>query len=335
MSKRPRGPMLDWEPRTARTQAIVQDLIAAYSEHHEAGTLPRGPRGIFYDLRPAGRGNGVTYRKPDAAHPVKSFGPMEVHPDVVQDLLGKARRAGLIPESWVADGRAQAEVANIYDESAAELVDTTVAMVRNAEGRFELDPQRGQPIYVEVLCEAADLAPRLARVANNYGVPVFTGSGFDGLKGKRAMGERAAGRDVPTVALHIADRDGYGDDIYRAAAEDAVAWAGAGEVWDAQDAADRPLLEAARPRLLDAPGALFSFRLGLTIEQAETLGVLDADGKAEADSVPVAVMDGWLIEAVEALQDPARRASLEAEQERDREGILAKVLEQLAAEADE
>jgi hypothetical protein len=326
--------MPDWTPKTARTKAILADLIAVYEAHDAAGTLPRGGRGAFYDLRPSGHSNGVTYYKPDSAHPKKSFGPMEAHPDLVQDVLGKARRAGFIPEHWVADGRAQPRIGKRYDDSAAERVEQTVRLVRHAEDRFELDPQRGQPIYIEVLCEAADLAPRLARVANGFGVRVYIGAGFDGMKAKRAMGERAAERNVPTVVLHVSDRDKHGDDIYVAAAEDAIAWAGSGVVADKHLSADSKLLVAIRDDLLSCPGELFSFRLGLTPAQADSLGVLDADGKAEADAVPVPVMDGWLTEAIEALQDPARRDALEAEQERDREGILANVLAQLSENGD-
>ena len=73
--------------------------------------------------------------------------------------------------------------------------------------------------------------PRLSRVANHLGVPVYSGGGFDGLKGKRAFADRALGRSVPTVVLHIGDRDDFGDRIYVAAAEDSVAWAANGMVF--------------------------------------------------------------------------------------------------------
>jgi hypothetical protein len=305
MTVRPRGAMPDWQPRNQRTKAVLADLIAAYEAHRAAGTLPRGPRGIFYDLRPNGHGHGMTYYKIDAAHPAKSFGPMEAHEEIVRETLLKARRAGIIPEYWVADGRAQSPIGNYYDESAAECVGATVGLVRRAEENFELDPQRGQPIYVEVLCEAADLAPRLARVANPYGVTVYMGSGFDGLKAKRAMGERAAERDRPTVVLHVADRDYDGDRIYVAAGEDVVAWCGEGEVGAKHTAVTRTGMLALRRALTDHRPRLRFHRLGLTPAQASALSVLDADGKAEADAVPVPVMDGWLTDAIEALQDPA------------------------------
>ena len=45
--------------------------------------------------------------------------------------------------------------------------------------------QAGQPIYLELRCESADLMPRIARVARPYGVTVYSGGGMDGLKPKR------------------------------------------------------------------------------------------------------------------------------------------------------
>jgi hypothetical protein len=345
MTIRPRGACPDWQPTTARQKGILADVLACYREHYEADTLPRGGRGIFYDLRPNGMGNGVTYRKPDSKHPVKAnpakglpgFGPMEVHPEAVQEVLVRARRAGMVPESWVADGRASPGLVPYFDESADEVAAAIARHVADAADDFALDPQRGQPVYVEVLCEAADLAPRLARVADPLGVPVYTGGGFDGLKGKRAFADRAMARDVPTVVLHVGDRDDHGDNIYIAAAEDAVAWAGYGYV--------RPLDIPTTPESLadvttqvveleeegSSGPALFFIRLALTPAQAQEHGLLDADGKAEVDAVPVSVMDAWLTEAIEALQVPARRDSLRVEEERERERLPAAIRNALAA----
>jgi hypothetical protein len=74
-------------------------------------------------------------------------------------------------------------------------------------------------------------------------------------------------------------------------------------------------------------------RLALTPEQAEDLDILDADGKAEADAVPVPIMDAWLTGAIEALTDPARRDALDVEQDAERsalpEAIRAAVLDAL------
>src|SRR5207237_1147266 len=122
--------------------------------------------------------------------------------------------AELIPEWWVADGHTPDPVVPVTftdaDEFGAEVVSW-------AEG-FRLEAQRFQPVYIEVLCEAADLCPRLARVAGDYGVPVYPSGGMDSIKPKRQMGERAARRGVATVVLQVGDRDNRGDVIYLAAA---------------------------------------------------------------------------------------------------------------------
>lgn len=283
MSVRPRGPQIGWTPTRPRQIGILADILARYRQHEREGTLPRGGRGIFYDLRPDGMGNGVTYIKPDSAHPVSGFGPMDAHPAAVQEVLVMARRAGLVHEEWVADTRAPEPILIAYDTSADEVAGNIAYWAENAASAFKLDPQSGQPQYVELWCEAKDLAPRIARVAEPYGVPVYCGGGFDGLKGKRAVASRAYRRRRPTVVLHIGDRDPHGEMIFEAVSEDAAAWA-----------ADEGLTDGA---------ALEFRRLALTAAQAEEHGLLDADGKAEADSLPVAVLDGIVTGALEELRD--------------------------------
>jgi hypothetical protein len=324
MSRRPRGALPGWQPTTARQKGILADLVARYQQHHREDTLPRGGNGIFYDLRPRGMGNGVTYFKPVKG---QKLGPMEAGGSQVQEVLALARRAGIIPEHWVADQRAASGSVPNYDESAEEAAEFVVGRLREAE--VELDPQTHQPVYVEVLCEAADLVPRLDRTTDPCGVPVYTGSGFDGLKGKREMGERAAERDKPTVVLHIGDRNKQGEDIYTAVAEDAIAWAGVpGEVRPVEVGTKR--LDQVVARCHGGPALIFA-RLALTADQSKRHDLLDNDGKAEVDGLPVRVMDRMLIDAIEALQVPARRERVEAEQREANErlpGLIRRKLDE-------
>jgi hypothetical protein len=150
MSKRPRGALPGWQPRTPRQAGILADLLARYRQHRREDTLPRSGRGMFYDLRPAGLGNGVTYTKRSGP-----LGPMEARPEHVQEVLVLARRAGLVPEAWVADARAPQPITELYYDDADQFA---AGLVASAE-RFRLDPQRGQPVRVEVWTEAEDLAP--------------------------------------------------------------------------------------------------------------------------------------------------------------------------------
>jgi len=307
MAVRPRGPQPDWRPKSPRAKGILLDLIARYRQHRDEGTLPRGGRGIFYDLRPNGMGHGVTYRKPDSAHPLSGFGPMEAHPAAVQEVLVMARRAGIIPEAWVADTRAPSPIITQFDTDADSEAASIASWVEDAASSFHLDPQSGQPRHIELWCEAEDLAPRIARIAEPWGVPVYSGGGFDGLKGKRAVAARAARRDVPTLVLHIGDRDPHGEMIYQAVAEDAVAWARNAGCWE-----------------------LEFRRLALTYDQAEEFGLLDSDGKAEADSLPVQVLDQIVTDALEELFDTDALEELRAMEQEQRDLLPAAIRAALA-----
>jgi len=311
VSVRPRGPIQGWRPSRTRQAGILADVVARYRQHAAEDTLPRGGRGIFYDLRPNGLGNGITYTKPDSQHPVKDFGPMEAHPDMVREVVLLARRALIIPESWVADQRAPAPHTWFYDESAEDEARSITLRITAAVESFNLNPQLYQPQYIEMWCEAADLTPRIARTTQPYGVFVYSGAGYNGLKGKRALARRASGRDVPTVILHIGDRDPHGEQILTSFAEDATAWA--------EDHYDC------------SPGWLSFRRIALTVEQATEHGLLDADGKAEADALPVPVMDSIITGALDELFDPAGRDRVETEQAEQRRLLPGAIRDALAA----
>jgi len=329
---RPRGPQPGWRPTTARAQGILADVLARYAQHNREGTLPRGARGIFYDLRPGGMGNGVTYRKPDSAHPLSSFDKMTAHPAAVQEIVVMARRAGLIPEEWVADTRAPDPIRPYFNGSAAEVADSIADWASTAAGSFSMDPQGFQHQYVELWCEAADLGPRIAQTAEPYGVPVYSGGGFDGLKGKRRAAERAASRlPLPTVILHIGDRDPHGEGIMTALAEDVTAW------WAADPGTGREVRRLGaedglgREEAVEAVLAKLDIRrLALTYEQAEELGLLDADGKAEADSIPVQTLDQMVRDALDELFRDDMTAEYLAEEARQRAGLPALIRDGLA-----
>jgi hypothetical protein len=318
--KRARGPMLPSEvaSRTELSQAVLADLLARYAQHVAEGTLPRGPRGFVYDLGKVRSANGVLYVKKggeSAKRFRERYGPMATHFAYVEDVLGRARRADLIHDDDVADGRAVESLGGGGWDDAEEFAAGIVDDIESASKYFRLDAQRFQPVYLEVLCEAADLRQRVARVARPYGVPVYPSSGMGGIKGKREMGERAHARQVPTVVLQIGDRDDPGETIYLNAAEDSIAWAGDdGHVYPP----NVPLADLLDD--LDELPTLTFYRLALSPAQAEPLGILEG-GKAEADAVPVPVLDGWVREAIEAVQDSAARIEYETAEGVERERL--------------
>jgi hypothetical protein len=141
--------------------------------------------------------------------------------------------------------------------------------------------------------------PRLARVALPYGVTVHSGSGMDGLKSKRQAAARAAQREVPTIIGHLADYDRAGGDIADAFTEDA----GAFVAWH---------------RDQGASGSLHVERIGLTREQALAHDLLDTDGKAELDGLPVPALDALVRKWIESNLDPAKARSVVAAEARMR-----------------
>ena len=226
---------------------------------------------------------------------MKSFNKAtEAHPESVRETLLLCRHAGIIPEEWVADQRAPEPD---IPESFRHAEDLAKQVASWAKG-FTFDLQLGQELSVEVSCEAEGLIPRLARVAGDYGVPVYSGAGFDGLKAKRAFAERAGERDVPTVVLTIGDLDKHGGWIHQSSAEDSIAWS---------------IHHYKQP-----PGWLTFVRVAITKEQAIEYDVLDADGKAEADAIPVPAMDGILTEALDGLLDSAGRERVYRDTEQER-----------------
>ena len=77
---------------------------------------------------------------------------------------------------------------------------------------------------LELWCEAAGMAPQLARVADIFSVPVFSTGGFASLTTVRQIADRALDRDVPTVLLHVGDYDPSGESIFELIAVDAAAF---------------------------------------------------------------------------------------------------------------
>jgi hypothetical protein len=213
---------------------------------------------------------------------------MQADPERVGEVILLARRAGMIKEQWVEDGRAPEPIGPLEfgdPEAGAAWLDVLVEQAR-------LPRQVGQAGHVEVWCEAAGIAQRLANVSGDFGVHVFAGGGYDGLKGKRTAAERVASRDVPTIALQIGDFDKAGKKIFAAVAEDVAAWVHSysptphrwGWKWTKRNALGEP------ERLVltrDGKAWLTVIRLAVTLAQVNGgLVELDQEGKAEAEALP-------------------------------------------------
>ena len=89
---------------------------------------------------------------------------------------------------------------------------------------FTLDHSAGQRTRLVVICEAAGMAPQLARVADPFGVTVMSSGGFDSLTDKHKFAAALAGQGRPTAVLHIGDHDPSGVSMFLAFLEDVEAF---------------------------------------------------------------------------------------------------------------
>jgi hypothetical protein len=128
--------------------------------------------------------------------------------DAVGNVLGRARRAGLLPWEAVADTAERVWTAPFGG------ADGFLEIVRQeAEHGRLLDRQDGQPGYLIAWSEHRGLKEVLADVAGEYGVPFIPAGGFDGHAVRYVEAARAADRGVPTTVLHISDLDRHGEAI--------------------------------------------------------------------------------------------------------------------------
>lgn len=190
---RPRG-FAPWTPRpeTISLLAAIHTVLDDYRDH-----LPLTCRQVFYRLVGASG-----FDKTEAAYAR------------LCETVGRARRAGLLPFAAIRDDGASRYQARAWEGPAAFLCE-----VADDAHRFRLDRQARQPVRLWLLCEAAGMAPMLARVALARGVPVLSSGGFDSLTAKHDLACELAA-EVPAEVLHVGDHDPSGVHLFAALAED-------------------------------------------------------------------------------------------------------------------
>ena len=198
MNTRPRGPRTDWRPQRATLGLLEQvaHVLAEYSDH-----LPLTLRQVFYRLV--------------AEH---GFDKTERSYERLLDAMGNARRAGIIPFDSIRD-----DGITDVSPSAYSGKEHFLEVVQGAASRFRLNRQVGQAATIEVWCEAAGMVPQLVRVADPYGISVYSSSGFPSITAKHQAAERV--RDEGAVIfLHIGDHDPSGVHVFSSFEEDVTAW---------------------------------------------------------------------------------------------------------------
>lgn len=283
---RPRG-FAPWTPRpdTLALVAQVQAVLDEYAEH-----LPLTIRQVFYRLV--------------GAH---GFDKTERAYSRLCEAVNRARRAGLLSFSDFRDDGGTSYSAGGYDGPASFLR----SLRYQAEG-FTLQRQQGQPVRLWILCEAAGMAPMLARTARPYGVPVLSSGGFDSLTAKHDLAHSLARCDAPAEVLHIGDLDPSGVHLFTALAEDV----------------------AAMVRALDGAPPSFT-RLAVTREQAEDMSLPSAPPKptdnrafegqtVQAEAIPPDRLAAMVKGAIETRQDSDTMRDLLAREAEARADLIAR-----------
>jgi hypothetical protein len=259
VTQRARGPIEKWRPQP-RTRALIADIREILDANRDY--WPLSIRAVYYRLL----GTGRYAKDPKLAKKISEH-------------VGNARRAGIIPWDAIHDSSME----RIESPSWRDDRDWLDA-ARRAADAFRTDRQEGQPQRLLVWCEAKGMAAMLASVADEFGITVLSGSGFDSVTVRHEVGVSTWEEIVPLVVLHVGDLDPHGEAIYRACAEDVIAWA-------------------------DAGGGEAEFvRLAVTREQVKTLDLPDDPdhpGAVQAEAIPPATMSEILRDAITSRLDEA------------------------------
>jgi hypothetical protein len=188
-----------WTPRGI-TQELLDQVRAVLGEYEDY--LPLTIRQIFYRLVGAHE-----YEKTEKAY------------ERLCEMLNRARRARVIPMAAIRDDGGTVLAPNVWI-SGEHFLD----VVRRQAANLVLDHSAGQETRLVVMCEAAGMAPQLARVANPLGVTVMSGGGFDSLTDKHKFAAELAGHDRPTEVVDIGDHDPSGVSKFLAFLEDVEAF---------------------------------------------------------------------------------------------------------------
>ena len=189
-----------WEPRDKK-RAVLEQVLAVLEEYR--AYQPLTIRQIFYRLVAA---HG--FEKTEAAYK-----------NQLCEVATLARRAELIPMEAIRDDTVTSLDAGGWASGEAWL-DT----IRAEAASITLDRSAGQKARLVVWCEAAGMAPQLARVAHDFGVRVVASGGFDSLTSKYEFAEEVSESERPVEVLHVGDHDASGVSTFIGLRDDVTAF---------------------------------------------------------------------------------------------------------------
>jgi hypothetical protein len=186
-----------WAP-TAKTLPLLDAVYTVLEEY--AAQLPLTLRQVFYRLVAGG------YEKSEQGY------------ERLGEMLNRARRSGRIEFEAIRDDGVLSEVPFGFKDRQ-DFWDNEDKWIK----LFELNRQEEQAQFLEVWVEAAGMLPQVWAVAQEYGVPCYSSSGFDSVTAKYDAAQRMLDRDVPTVILHLGDYDPSGVALFENLREDVTA----------------------------------------------------------------------------------------------------------------
>ena len=198
MSARARGFIEAWHPR-AETWELLYRIKQVLDEYVEQ--LPLTLRQIFYIL--VGR---HAYEKTERAY------------ERLCETLNKARRANVIDMDAILDDGFTNEIPSFFD-SANHFLDAVTVSAR----RLRLDRRAGQTRRLALWCEASGMVPQLQRIADRFGIGVYSSGGFDSATAKHQIARLWT--DEPARVLHVGDHDPSGVHCFSSLAEDVASFA--------------------------------------------------------------------------------------------------------------
>lgn len=191
---RPKG-WAEWKPQaeTSKVLSDILDVLETYKEHK-----PLTVRQIFYRLV-AQTGYGKTENKYRC----------------LCEYLVKARRSKIIAFEDIRD-----DGITSTNPPGWESPHSFIEAIKYHAESYSRDKQQRQTYRVIVLVEAAGMVPQIERIANDFGITVYSSSGFDSVTAKYKLSQAIESENRQTVVLHIGDYDPSGQCIADSAEDD-------------------------------------------------------------------------------------------------------------------
>lgn len=189
----------NWKP-TGESLTVLNAVMQVFEDYKDY--LPLTGRQVFYRLVGA-----YGYPKDERAAN-KLYG-----------ILGRARRAGMLPFTHLRDGGGSTAVPQTFADE-----DAFWDGVKDDLKHYSRNRQAGQEIFIELFCEAPGMMPQLQKASFPYSVPVYGTRGYTGLSVVGEVARRALMRDVPTQILQVGDLDPSGVGIYETLSADVTAF---------------------------------------------------------------------------------------------------------------